>query len=48
MLVGVLGLSAITGYLDYVLLLALGFFVLLTLYALWRRQSGRHCDTSES
>ncbi len=48
MLVGVLGLSAITGYLDYVLLPALGFFVLLTLYALWRRQSGRRCDTSES
>ena len=47
-LVGVLGLSVITGYLDYVLLPALGFFVLLTLYALWRRQSGRRCDTSES
>ena len=47
-LVGFLGLSAITGYLDYVLLPALGFFVLLTLYALWRRQSGRRCDTSES
>lgn len=37
-LLGVVGLSAIVGYLDYVLLPALGFFVLLTIYALWRRQ----------
>ena len=31
------GLSAITGYLDYVLLPALLFFVGLTSYAVWRR-----------
>ena len=37
-LVAAVGLSAITGYLDYVLYPALGFFVLLTLYALWRRR----------
>ncbi|MGB7287160.1 MAG: mercury resistance system transport protein MerF [Salaquimonas sp.] len=37
-LLGVVGLSAIVGYLDYVLLPALAFFVLLTIYALWRRQ----------
>ena len=37
-LFGVVGLSAVVGYLDYVLLPALAFFVLLTLYALWRRQ----------
>ncbi len=37
-LFGVVGLSAAVGYLDYVLLPALAFFVLLTLYALWRRQ----------
>lgn len=39
MLVGVIGLSAAIGYLDYVLFPALAFFVLLTIYALWRRQS---------
>ena len=32
------GLSAVVGYLDYVLFPALAFFVLLTIYALWRRQ----------
>ncbi len=37
-LLGVVGLSAVVGYLDYVLLPALAFFVLLTIYALWRRQ----------
>lgn len=37
-LLGVVGLSALTGYLDYVLLPALGFFILLTIYALLRRQ----------
>ncbi len=37
-LIGAVGLSAFVGYLDYVLLPALLFFVLLTLYALWRRQ----------
>ena len=30
------GLSAISGYLDYVLLPTLGFFVLLTIYAVMR------------
>jgi len=38
-LLGAVGLSALTGYLDYVLLPALAFFVVLTIYALWRRQS---------
>tara|TARA_R110002096_G_scaffold14582_1_gene50564 strand:- start:30245 stop:30454 length:210 start_codon:yes stop_codon:yes gene_type:complete len=37
-LVGVVGLSAIVGYLDYVLFPALGVFVLITIYALWRRK----------
>ena len=40
-LLGVVGLSAVIGYLDYVLLPALAFFVLLTIYALWRRQQRR-------
>jgi len=37
-LLGVVGLSALTGYLDLVLLPALAFFIGLTAYALWRRQ----------
>ena len=36
-LVGLIGLSDIVGYLDYVLFPALGFFILLTAWALWRR-----------
>ncbi|HHB82251.1 MAG TPA: mercury resistance system transport protein MerF [Devosia sp.] len=36
-LLGAVGLSALTGYLDYVLFPALGIFVLVTIYALWRR-----------
>lgn len=40
-LLGVVGLSALTGYLDMVLLPALGFFLLLTIYALWRRSRVR-------
>ncbi len=43
-LVGVVGLSAITGYLDYVLFPALGFFILLTAYALWRKRSRTHLN----
>lgn len=34
---GVVGLSSVTGYLDYVLFPALGLFVLITIYALWKR-----------
>ncbi len=37
-LFGVVGLSAAVGYLDVVLLPALGIFILITLYALWRRR----------
>lgn len=36
-LFGVVGLSAMVGYLDYVLLPALAMFLALTAYALWRR-----------
>ena len=35
---GTLGLSAWMGWLDFVLLPALAFFILLTGYALWRRR----------
>lgn len=37
-LLGTVGLSAIVGWLDYILLPALGVFVVITFYALWRRQ----------
>ena len=37
-LFGAVGLSAFVGYLDIVLLPALGFFTLLTGYALFRKQ----------
>ena len=37
-LFGALGLSAAMGWLDVVLLPALGFFVALTGYALWKRR----------
>ena len=40
---GVVGLSAWVGYLDYVLLPALGFFICLTAYALYRRYKAERC-----
>jgi mercuric ion transport protein len=41
-LFGVIGLSALIGWLDFVLFPALAFFIGLTAYALWRRQ--RHAS----
>ncbi len=38
-LFGAVGLSALVGYLDYVLFPALAIFAGLTVYALWRRNS---------
>ena len=35
-LLGAVGLSALVGYLDYVLLPALGIFITLTAYSYWR------------
>jgi len=43
-LLGIVGLAALTGYLDYVLFPALAFFVALTGYALWRKQ---RCETKK-
>ncbi|MGB5082641.1 MAG: mercury resistance system transport protein MerF [Burkholderiales bacterium] len=44
-LLGIVGLSALTGYLDAVLIPALVFFVGLTAYAVYRRNRGRrHAD----
>ncbi|WP_298432314.1 mercury resistance system transport protein MerF [uncultured Jannaschia sp.] len=37
-LLGAVGLSAVLGWLDLVLLPALAVFIGITLYALWRRQ----------
>ena len=37
-LFGFVGLSAVLGWLDYVLFPALAFFIGLTIYAVWRRQ----------
>ena len=34
---GAVGLSAVLGWIDYVLLPALVFFLALTVYAVWRR-----------
>lgn len=36
-LLGAVGLSAIVGYLDFVLLPALAVFIGITLYAVWRK-----------
>lgn len=40
-LLGGVGLAALAGYLDLVLLPALAFFLPLTGYALWRRRARR-------
>jgi len=37
-LFGLVGLSAVLGWIDYVLFPALAFFIALTVYAVWRRQ----------
>ncbi len=40
-LFSLVGLSTIVGYLDFVLLPVLAFFVIITGYALWKRQKRR-------
>jgi mercuric ion transport protein len=45
-LLGTIGLSAMVGYLDYVLFPALVFFVALTIYALWRRQQNQESNNN--
>ena len=42
-LLGVVGLSALTGYLDYVLLPALAVFVGLTIYAVVHKRKADAC-----
>ena len=38
-LLGLVGLSAIVGWLDYVLFPALGAFIAVTAYALWKKRT---------
>ena len=38
LLLAAVGLSALTGYLDYVLIPAIAVFVGIVIYALWRRR----------
>ena len=45
-LLGVVGLSALTGYLDYVLLPALAIFIGLNIYAVWRKRKVDACCAS--
>ncbi len=40
-LFGMIGLSAFIGYLDYILLPALFFFIGLTIYAFWQHQKNK-------
>ncbi len=40
-LLGAIGLSAIVGYHDLVLLPALFVFIVITIYALWRKTKGQ-------
>ncbi|EKE67942.1 mercury resistance system transport protein MerF [Tistrella bauzanensis] len=47
-LLGAAGLSAWLGWLDYVLLPALVFFLGITVYGLWRRQRAAACCSQES
>ena len=42
-LLGAVGLAALTPYLDYVLWPALALFIGLTLFALWRRRQAEAC-----
>jgi len=46
-LLGVVGLSALTGYLDYVLLPALAIFIGLTIYAIQRKRHADACCTPQ-
>ena len=47
-LLGAVGLSALTGYLDYVLLPALAAFIGLSIYAVMRKRKADACDAPTS
>lgn len=46
-LLGAVGLSAWLGWLDYVLLPALGLFLAITVYGLWRRKRSPTGDAAD-
>ncbi|GJL72920.1 MAG: membrane protein [Nitrosomonas sp.] len=46
-LLAVVGLSALTGYLDIVLFPALAFFIILSAYAVWRKQRSEQTTNEE-
>jgi hypothetical protein len=48
LLLGAVGLSALTGYLDYVLIPALVIFVGITIYALQKRKQAQACCTTDN
>lgn len=48
LLMGVVGLSALTGYLDIVLFPALAFFIALSGYAVWRNRKTENLDSNEN
>ncbi len=45
---GVAGLSAWIGWIDYVLIPALALFLAITAYVLWRRRQAAACCASET
>jgi mercuric ion transport protein len=48
-LLSTVGLAALTGYLDYVLLPALALFIGLTAYAVWRnKQYDAYCEKAST
>jgi mercuric ion transport protein len=48
-LLSTVGLAALTGYLDYVMLPALAVFIGLTVYALWRKkQYDAYCENAST
>ena len=47
LLLGAVGLSALLGWLDYILLPALAAFLGITAYAVWRRQRAATCSAPE-
>lgn len=47
-LLGVVGLSALVGYLDYVLLPALAGFIALTIYAVHKKRKAGGCCTADA
>lgn len=47
LLMAVVGLSALTGYLDIVLFPALAFFIALCGYAVWRKRQSESLKTNE-